>query len=871
MKLRELKMSNSKNQPTVPPRSKCTKRSKIFLLASIFIFLKCFSTFSSAGSFQTNLLNNPEFSSLLNNWTSSGITIGQFEDNEGSMSQMASTEYTSFTRTGVLEQDIDLSTIDINGVNLSDRLSKGELQVVFGGWHAAAWDNYNTAKISITFLDSKDEPVNAPVVISAATSIGVLDWVKREASSIVPSDTRKIRYRVDLKKNNKSGYIVLFDNAFLYLGEAEDKDHDGILDAYDIDNDNDGLVDPDRESRNILSNPNFSKLQTDWTFSGAIIGNFESNNQTTSLMFSTDSVSHGREGFFEQNIILSKLGFDPENLDKQLSQNKLKVVYGGWHASAHNLFDNSRITLTFHDLNGEQIGPPSLISKAGTSGFSDWIKREEAALIPRSTSAIKYRVDLNKDNESGHQIRFDDAYLFVVRAYDDDLDNTMNELDIDNDSNGLIDIDYESRNLLKNSDFSAHQTGWDLHSLTFINKEGRFQTDSTILSTEHSFWVNSGYAQQDISLNELGFRPQDISDNGSTERLGVVFGGWHATDTGMQNKATIKLLFINADGEETGPPAIISGAGSSQVNSWQYREQSTLIPKDTITLRYRIELSKERDDGLNVRFDDSFVNIRSFSDVDFDNVLDISDIDLNQDGLVDPTSESLNLLKNPEFLEYQTNWSISGLEFKPLQNQQGLNSLMITNQYSSYSRSGYLEQDIPLNKLGIDGDKLDKMMGSQTLYINFGGSHSTAGKQGNTTTIQMQFLDAEEKPIDLPVIIARQSTSDVEDWKKIEAVSQVPLGTRILRFRALLEKTGSGYLVNFDAPFVYLTYKNDTEQSNQISETEAESNTAKPSSGGGIFDLKILISMIVLALFRTFLIHKKSRSALMISIGIIDK
>jgi hypothetical protein len=857
MKPRGLKMSDSKSQPTMSPRPECTKRSKRFLLASILMLLTSFSAFSSAGSFQTNLINNPEFSSSLHNWISSGITIGQFEGSEGSMSQMASTEYTSFTRSGALEQDIDLSTVDIDGVNIGERLSKGELQVVFGGWHAAESDNYNTAKISITFLDSKDEPISAPAVISAATSTGLLDWVKREASSIIPPDTKKIRYRVDLKKNNKSGYIVLFDNAFLYLGEAEDKDRDGVLDIYDIDNDNDGLVDPDSESKNILSNSNFSKLQTDWTFSGAVIGNFESNSQTTSLMFSTNYISHGREGFFEQTITLNQLGFNPEKLRQHLAQNKLKVVYGGWHASAHNLFNNSKITVTFHDLNGEEIDQPSLISKGGTFGLDKWIKREEAALIPASTDSIKYRVDLNKDNESGHQIRFDDAYLFIARAHDDDLDNIMNELDIDNDSDGIVDIEYESRNLLKNSDFSAHQTGWDLYSLTFIKEEGIHQTDSTILSTESFFWTDSGYAQQDIALSTLGFRTQDITENASTERLGAVFGGWHATQAGMQNTATIKLIFIGADEKETAPPEIISAASSSQISSWKYRERSVLIPKDTTILRYRVELSKERIDGHNVRFDDPFLNIRSFSDVDLDNISDVSDLDSNQDGIIDPRNEQLNLLKNPEFLEYQTSWSISGLDMQLLQNQHGQTSLMVTNQYSSYSKSGYLEQDINLDRLGIDGDKLDGMIRSQVLFVNFGGTYSTVSEQGNTTEIQLQFLDSEENSVGEPVTISPQSTSGAEDWKKLEAVSQVPVGTRTLRFRTLLEKRGSGHLVKFDAPFVYLTYENNTQPSNQAGKTESSSNATKSSSGGGILDLTILISMIMLALFRTFLTHKK--------------
>ncbi|WP_161936950.1 hypothetical protein, partial [Pseudoalteromonas sp. XI10] len=81
----------------------------------------------------------------------------------------------------------------------------------------------------------------------------------------------------------------------------------------------------------------------------------------------------------------------------------------------------------------------------------------------------------------------------------------------------------------------------------------------------------------------------------------------------------------------------------------------------TVSLVYRVELSKSRDTGYLALFDDAFVYLQLADDEDLDSVLDDADFDVNNDGIIDEAHYETNLLKNNTFKDGVTYWERSDL------------------------------------------------------------------------------------------------------------------------------------------------------------------------------------------------------------------
>jgi hypothetical protein len=396
---------------------------------------------------ETNVLLNANFDDGFDNWTMDGVTLTEYTNQNDLESLMLTSEYPSSYSNGYIEQSLELSELGFSDVELLDyALSKGEMKVVFGAWHASVRQdvNDNTSSIKVIFKDGSDAVIGAAVTIPPAGTMGYEDWVLREAEQVIPEGTRNITFRVDLNKSDLgSSHKVRFDDAYLNIRLANDSDADGILDSVDVDLDNDGVIDNSFHEKNLLINSDFNLAETGWTMAGVTISAYPNQTELESLMLTSEYPSSYSNGYIEQSLELSELGFsDVELLDYALSSGEMKVVFGAWHASLRqNVNDNtSSIKVIFKDGSDAVIGAPITISRAGTMDYDDWVLREAEQVIPEGTRSITFRVDLNKsDVGSGHKVRFDDAYLYISSAQDEPEFESENEAENQSSGGGAID------------------------------------------------------------------------------------------------------------------------------------------------------------------------------------------------------------------------------------------------------------------------------------------------------------------------------------------------------------------------------------------------------------------------------------------------
>ncbi|WP_158966998.1 VCBS repeat-containing protein [Paraglaciecola sp. L3A3] len=546
---------------------------------------------------ELNIITNSFFSNNIEGWYLSGLYPYLLKNRAEVDDLMVGTRNDSRGGSGYISQEVNLFDLGFSDeVALAEALEANALQVRYGGWSAG-----DSAGITLVFKDNDGEVIGAPSIISNASTDRYV-WMKRELISLIPEGTRSILYRVDL--SGSDAVSSRFDDAFLFIERANDSDNDDVLDVYDIDNDNDGVIDIEFTERNFLLNNDFLTRQTHWTFSSLYPYLLKNRAEVDDLMVGTRNDSRGGSGYISQEVNLFDLGFSDEvALAEALEANAMQVRYGGWSAG-----DSAGITLVFKDNDGEVIGAPSIISNASTDRYV-WMKRELISLIPEGTRSILYRVDLSGSDAVSS--RFDDAFLFIERANDSDNDDVLDVYDIDNDNDGVIDIEFTERNFLLNNDFLTRQTHWTFSSLYPYLLKNRAEIDDLMVGTRNDSRGGSGYISQEVNLFDLGFSDEvALAEALEANAMQVRYGGWSAGDS-----AGITLVFKDNDGEVIGAPSIISNASTDRY-VWMKRELTSLIPEGTRSILYRVDLSGS--DAVSSRFDDAFLFIYDLRDLDSD-------------------------------------------------------------------------------------------------------------------------------------------------------------------------------------------------------------------------------------------------------------
>lgn len=373
-------------------------------------------------------------------------------------------------------------------------------------------------------------------------------------------------------------------------------------------------------------------------------------------------------------------------------------------------------------------------------------------------------------------------------AFLSQIANANANTDIDLNKDGLVDEEHYSTNLLLNGDFTQSGESWTTAGLVYVTEENKNDVNSTVLASEYRDKSMEGTATQVVALASIGFSDAENLDAVlSNNQMKVVFGAWHATKDMNSYLSEVTLSFLDVDGNAFGEGVVLSQAGTSEYK-WQKREGEAVIPEGTRAISYKVRLNKTHDYGHFVRVDDAFLFIQPAEDHDLDSVLDSKDIDINNDGLVDETRYTTNLLANGDFTQSGESWATRGLAYIMHQNQNDVESAMLVSASWDNTMEGTATQVVNLASVGFgDTTSLDAVLANNEMKVVFGAWHSTKGIYTYLSEITLTFLDEDGNPINKGVVLGQVGTVNYE-WKKREEEAVIPVGTRALSYNVRLNK-----------------------------------------------------------------------------------
>jgi hypothetical protein len=88
-----------------------------------------------------------------------------------------------------------------------------------------------------------------------------------------------------------------------------------------------------------------------------------------------------------------------------------------------------------------------------------------------------------------------------------------------------------------------------------------------------------------------------------------------------------------------------------------------------------------------------------------------TDIDLDDDGLVDEGSYTTNVLANGDFTQSEASWDVKGLQFHSLEARSGAESTMLGSNSSYSATTGSATQVVTMASIGFGNtDNLDSVL-----------------------------------------------------------------------------------------------------------------------------------------------------------------
>lgn len=593
----------------------------------------------------------------------------------------------------------------------------------------------------------------------------------------------------------------------------------------DIDLNEDGLVDEEHYSTNLLLNADFTQSGESWTTAGLEYITAENKSNVSSTILASAYRDKSMEGTATQVVALASIGFsDTTSLDTALSNNKMKVVFGAWHATKNMNSYLSEITLSFLDEDGNAFGKGVVLSQAGTSEY-EWQKREGDAVIPEGTRAISYKVRLNKTHDYGNFVRVDDTFLFIQPAEDHDLDSVLDYKDIDNNGDGFIDEEHYTTNLLANGDFNQSGESWSTRGLAYITAQNQNDVESPMLAS--ASWDNTieGTATQIVTLASVGFSDTEILDTVlANNEMKVVFGAWHSTKGIYTYLSEITLTFIDEDGNPINNGVVLGQAGTVN-NEWKKREEEAVIPVGTRALSYNVRLKKEDEFFHPSRLDNAFLHIQPAEDNDLDSVLDYNDVDKDNNGIVDEDSYFTNLLANDGFSKYGEYWQRTGLVYIISKNIDNTDSVMLASADNKNAREGRVTQIVSLASVGFgDNESFDTELAKNKTKVVFGAHHSTIDTTSDLSEISLTFLDENGNQIGDRAVLSEAGTG-YDEWQKRTAETIIPAGARSFSYSVYLNKSrGDGHRVKIDDTFLYIQPATDSDLDSVLDYNDVDKN-----------------------------------------------
>ncbi|MCD1117786.1 DUF6923 family protein [Chryseobacterium turcicum] len=233
-------------------------------------------------------------------------------------------------------------------------------------------------------------------------------------------------------------FIILLFSISIYSQALLDSDGDGVANIYDLDDDNDGILDIEECPGDLITNGTFTTDLSGWTagpgwvYGGGMAAN-NTNNLTTGSMLSQSlsNLNHVPNGFVSLNI---KLGAR-DNSDGGGSVATLQVILNGVvYATFTNgiLRNTSNVTMVLSN------GALSNFTTFGTTGVNGYTQSIPFSIhIPYTgpNSAVLSFNMISGDDDWG----LDDLSIHAGIC-DDDNDGIPNYLDLDSDGDGCPDV-----------------------------------------------------------------------------------------------------------------------------------------------------------------------------------------------------------------------------------------------------------------------------------------------------------------------------------------------------------------------------------------------------------------------------------------------
>lgn len=550
----------------------------------------------------------------------------------------------------------------------------------------------------------------------------------------------------------------------------------------DIDTDNNGIVDADAQTTNLLQNPGFENQTDNWVVNDvATFDDLGPLIDTSNLIIG--EMSSAIEANFYQEILLADVGFDDlDALEAALADNAMQVVFGGYVNSITN--GQASFRLFFINDSDDTISHVDI----DAVNIFQWDDIDRFSNIPAGTRKLRFSVDIEDNGASTNaQVKLDDLFVNLRIATDADSDGVEDVRDIDSDNDGLVDEDKTGFNLLKNGDFDKSQAYWNRNDVGPFNDNGLFNDPNNILVGELSTAIDATLSQI-IDFADLGLtNNQGFADN----TMQLKFGG--LVESISNGYASIELIF------EDSSQTALGNALIPQINIYQWDDihQYTRIPAGTTRVRFSVSLTDNNaSTNAQVKLDDLYVYLLRAIDSDSDGVDDSRDIDVNNDGVVDIDKASVNLLRNADFQKSQAYWTRNDVGPFTQSGRTIDESNILVGELSS-AIDASISQTITLADFGLTDNS---EFANNAVQFVFGGWIESISN--GYATIEVVFSDDNGTGVgntSIPLI-------NTIEWQQVNKTVAVPAGTTSVSYTVSLVDNGASTnaQVQLDDLFVHL-------------------------------------------------------------------
>jgi len=365
----------------------------------------------------------------------------------------------------------------------------------------------------------------------------------------------------DSVENGTSGnvnYISYYNYYALSasINLCSDFDNDGIVDFYDIDDDNDGVLDATESPSCFYTQAEATKISSVTSeltqFSPYVITSSYDNNVATQSAFDTGQNWIGRSVFdilLPVPIAITSINFDVANWAFSANTSSTFKLQGGdgtnWEDLSSPIANN--IVADFSINNTLHVGKPYARYRiVGVAGTSSYVGVSEITFTPYQYVASQYPK----------------ASCIGV---DTDGDGIPNHHDLDSDGDGCSDSVEAGNTIFTNNNITTFNTGADANSNGLLNQFESSTTTGTInyISTYTDFATNANLSACLDSDGDAMPDVTDIDDDNDGVLDAVESPGCFYTAAEAGTIATVSTPLPNDDGVNVNLPFIHDGVITS--------------------------------------------------------------------------------------------------------------------------------------------------------------------------------------------------------------------------------------------------------------------------------------------------------------------